>query len=922
MGSFERLRDRLPSLWRPDDDVAGQWLPLRRLDLAALNGSPPWPGTVADGDNTVVVTLPAPLLVRTVGLAPAAARHPIAVLELYRFEGGRPAALPSAVARVERGTARLAAEFREARFALRLKRPGLLSLLLRAAADAFDEADEEAGLVLRSHWFRYADGGVTSPWLRRARTLAGPPTPPVPVAADEDVLEFPYVADLARQGSLLGLLPWRDPLSQREAVEPYRLRIARIVALYREGLGTLGALRNMTEALLSKDRDLPEADQERPFAVEEFTPLGGRVAPGTTRGAPDGLLGPLMRWSVTSEGFDPEPGTLYVEGVAPVAGVTEATAGPLVELFSAGTQRVRRGLAYEGTLAPGQALRVRPAFGSWLGGAEGLRRARSVPGPSAVADPAAPGPWDAVAAPGAPTGTVTALLATRDGALWAADVAAGASRLHRFDGRAWTEALAGLPEVHALAQDGDTLWLATAGGLARLALYPSAGALTSVPAPADLVGAAVHALLRDAGGRWWAGTATGLARLQASGALEPAGVGGDAATSTAVYALHEDASGTLFLGAERGLFRYQPGSGAWHWYEGRDHSDQFPDWKPFFPEKSGTERGFPAEAEVFLPPVRSVRRGRDGTIWVGTDRGIARYVARSVGGLTYTTLLEAFPHVTSSRVHAVAEDERGLLWFATDDGVVRYDGRDWWRERDGALRRVPALPRGPGAGVSHWRFGRAAGAWEVFADRRAGAGDWQPPPAAAPLPVGVATRALGWTDEAIADLGTWDAAAGIFAPSGAAAAGLRSRYKPAEDRVVDGGIPALPRVARGASVWRYLSLEGGAAPRPGPAWTREGRFLPLPVTKEPALEGRHGNADHPLSHFDDDAAFAYLPAARVWLAWEPRGPLAVTVRLGRRVPGETVDAAILDRVWQGLQQVRPAGVRVSLAVGEDLVRKP
>ena len=151
------------------------------------------------------------------------------------------------------------------------------------------------------------------------------------------------------------------------------------------------------------------------------------------------------------------------------------------------------------------------------------------------------------------------------------------------------------------------------------------------------------------------------------------------------------------------------------------------------------------------------------------------------------------------------------------------------------------------------------------------------------------------------------------------------RYKPVEARVVDGGIPAVPRLPRGTSVWRYLSLEGPAsevAPRPGPAWTREGRFVPPPPSRSPPLEGRHGNADHPLSHFDADGAFAYLPAARVWLAWEPRGPLAVTVRLGRRGPGETIDAAVLDRVWQGVQQVRPAGVRVSLAVGEDIVRKP
>jgi hypothetical protein len=90
----------------------------------------------------------------------------------------------------------------------------------------------------------------------------------------------------------------------------------------------------------------------------------------------------------------------------------------------------------------------------------------------------------------------------------------------------------------------------------------------------------------------------------------------------------------------------------------------------------------------------------------------------------------------------------------------------------------------------------------------------------------------------------------------------------------------------------------------------------------PAVEGRYAKSHVALKHVEEDAAFAYPPTARVWLGWEPRGSLAATVRLGRRAPEETVDAAVLDRVWQGLQQVRPAGVRICLAVGEEIVRKP
>jgi hypothetical protein len=33
-----------------------------------------------------------------------------------------------------------------------------------------------------------------------------------------------------------------------------------------------------------------------------------------------------------------------------------------------------------------------------------------------------------------------------------------------------------------------------------------------------------------------------------------------------------------------------------------------------------------------------------------------------------------------------------------------------------------------------------------------------------------------------------------------------------------------------------------------------------------------------------------------------------------------MDPAVLDRVWQGIQQVRPAGVQAVLAVEEEIVR--
>jgi hypothetical protein len=75
----------------------------------------------------------------------------------------------------------------------------------------------------------------------------------------------------------------------------------------------------------------------------------------------------------------------------------------------------------------------------------------------------------------------------------------------------------------------------------------------------------------------------------------------------------------------------------------------------------------------------------------------------------------------------------------------------------------------------------------------------------------------------------------------------------------------------------------------------------------------------PDGHFDQ-AVFAYDPAARVAFAFEPRQTCSVLVRLQRRPDDSPYDPAVIDRVWEGMQLVRPAGVRTLLAVDETIVR--
>jgi hypothetical protein len=775
---------------------------------------------------------------------------------------------------------------------------GLLTQFLRAVVAALDEVNVDAGDVMNAHWLPYADRALFSRYFLADRRERGLPPPSPKSKEDEDELErFPYVHDLARLAAVLPLPPWQELLppagdqpAQRESAEAYRQRIRRIVALYRNGLGTTGALRSIVEAQLPVDFELEPERQDRGFAIEEFAPLGTSMLDVQVRGVPADLVGPLMRFEVGNEAIEAAAPTILVDGLEPVEGSIDATESPLLELFDS-----RVGIGYRGTVPPGRTLRLRPAYSSWLGLDGGLARSQSGPG----GDPTAPGPW--ALAEGGPAGAIVAVLQTRDSSVWAATE----SELHRLDGGGWTRVADGLPTVRCLAEDGDALLLGTDEGLRRLEQHPEGeSAVDEVAGVEDTV----HALLAD-GAAWLVGTAAGLVRLE----------GAEAApfelTGTPVRALARDRGGVVYAGTELGLFQRQPGTGHWYWYAGADASDQVPDWQRFLPAAEGEARNFPAAEDVFLSPVRAVHRAPDASLWIGTEAGLARYVARRVRGLAYTTALEAFPDLGVGPVHAIAEDARGLVWIATGRGLLRYDGRDLWEFRSDAgwvqLGRADRLYGDTVAERGSWRFSRASGQWQRLQQAA-----WVPFTGEPRTAEEQAVRALAWTDEAVGDL------LGDGEPEPVDEADLVVRYKPTDTRIVDGGVPAIPRLPAGTSTWRYLALEGDGAPEPEqrPAWTREGRLLPPPPDREAALPGRYDLPAPPLESQFDDAVFAFRPAARVRFEWRARRPLSVLARLRRRAPDEHVEPAVLDRVFQGLDQVRPAGVNAALAVDEEIVR--
>ena len=786
---------------------------------------------------------------------------------------------------------------------------GLFTAFLRAIGSRLDGVSRESSDVMQAHWFSSADSALFSEFVRRTRELEGDP----PVRHTDEIVEaLPYLIDLPRLAALFDRAPWLDPPLSRDRVEDFRRRLADVVSMYRHGLGTLAALRLATRiALPVTDHDAPVGLRTRSFTVEEFAPLRVTTQAVQARGQPPDKVGPLMQWAVTSGSHNPVLPAAFIVGVTPVAGLIDPTERPVLERVRV-NDNTGVGLAYEGVLAPSQALALWPTYRSWLGTENGVDVATSFADAESAANPTAPGPWAPSGAD--PSGTVVAFFQSADHGLWVAANDGGEGTLWRTNGAEWDEVLNGLPEIRCLAGRGAQLLIGLATGVTALELY--SGIATPSPDPATLAGPDVHALAPDTGGRWWAATSDGAAQLDNDLTLSLVGPGARSATITPLYAVFVDTDGTVLFGGELGVFQFQPARNRWFHYGGAAVDESSPDWIPFDPDTDA----LPDADTVFMPPVRSVRRGPDAALWLGTENGISRYLARE-HRRTFTTLLEAFPAVTQEPVHTIAEDERGQLWFATETGLIVFDGADWWQRRGADLVRFLSQPsvrpslETSGGELTFWRFLRGANRWQSLTPSDPGGFVTDNPPAAATDQPPV--LAMTWTDGVNPQLGSFDGNA--FTPSGDAPAAVRIRFKPDALRILDGGIPALPRLVRGASDWRYLSLEPDVVPQPlaFPAWTIEGRLLPEPQQGAAPLEGRYlANLAQELR----DKVFAFNPAAQVWMRWSPRELLSVLVRLRRTVPDEVVDPLILDRVFDEVRRVRPAAVRLGVAVDEELVR--
>ena len=481
----------------------------------------------------------------------------------------------------------------------------LSNRLLASWGLVLDGAGIQLQHVLRAHWFDLADKALWDAHYQTARSERGRPAANVRDAKDvKELLQYPYIADLARVCGLLNLPPWLEPAGLRETVEEYRQRVSDVLDAYRLGLTTVPALRRLTEAALPEDMSAALAQQRWPFAIEEPVAIKTEREQIVVPDAQEGdLVSPLFRWTLDGA---PSAPVVYIQGVAPSADLggdlVAATEQPGIERFTPDQSPSGIAVVYRGTLAANQTLRLSPARRSWLV-LDGVLQASVAEGlDNAALDPSSNGPWDPVE--GAPAGAVRLLAQALDRTLWLVTEDAGNWALHRYDGTQFDAVTQGAPAgpfLSLLAHD-DAIYLGTQQGLFRCALFPPANQpheLTAIAAVTE----PVRGLTQLPDGRLACASGNGLALLKADDTLD-----GRLLTGVDVRAAHADRD-QLYLATAQALL-LKDGE-RWFRYEGAQLSEEDADWVAIEPAQAGA-------AASPLPAVRTIATTPDGSLWLGT----------------------------------------------------------------------------------------------------------------------------------------------------------------------------------------------------------------------------------------------------------------------------------------------------------------
>lgn len=312
--------------------------------------------------------------------------------------------------------------------------------------------------------------------------------------------------------------------------------------------------------------------------------------------------------------------------------------------------------------------------------------------------------YDKAASPQIRSNTTMALLAARDGSLYAATRTGGLVHIKNGNITSWGTA-DGLPSeaVSALYESSDgTIWIGTHRGLARLQGNSIATVVTADQLPHPVV----TTLAEDWSGQLWIGTKQGIATLK-DGRVSRHDT--DGFPIDQILALCATRDGSIWIGTQsRALLRYRSGK-----FRAYTAGDGFPSRSAsaLYEDRHGTlwigtvDQGLGrfqneqfdfnlAAAGIGNQAVRSFLEDREGNLWIGFNHGLTRIAEGKI--VPFTTL----QGLLADNVKSVHADPSGTLWVGTGHGVQTLDGSrqitkkmglssdmvlSTWTGRDGSL---------------------------------------------------------------------------------------------------------------------------------------------------------------------------------------------------------------------------------------------
>lgn len=192
----------------------------------------------------------------------------------------------------------------------------------------------------------------------------------------------------------------------------------------------------------------------------------------------------------------------------------------------------------------------------------------------------------------------------------------------------------------------------------------------------------VHAIAQTNDGFLWLGTEEGLVRFDGTAfkVFNRRSVKGLA--SDYIGALMADRDGSLWIGTDSGLTHYfdSSDSGAASGGIGRN----------------GTFVTITAKEGLSSNNITSLAESADGSLWVGTQRGLNRITSGRI-----ETWKEA-NGLAGDEVQILAIDSKGTVWIGTNKGLSQFDGRrfkNWTAFNGVAAGRISAVSAGPDGSI-------------------------------------------------------------------------------------------------------------------------------------------------------------------------------------------------------------------------------